>query len=125
MSSFAPSTANRIAAIASRTASDADGEALVAARLLVRELGRAATTIGEVVLKGLQPDHAVAPAGITAAHQGLAFEALRRADLFEPHELEFLETMSRTFIATERRRHWLESLVSRVRQQPPRRAGAA
>lgn len=130
MLSALPSSAiDRLAAIAARTASEADGEALSAARLLTRELAKAGLRIDDVIRRGVggPPLPPSSPSPTTRAaedHRDLAADALNTPLLFNASELAFIRSMRDAPRASEKQRSWLASLAARSRNYRSAMSGA-
>ncbi|TPG13180.1 hypothetical protein [Sphingomonas oligophenolica] len=118
---------HRIASIAARTVSDADGEALTAVRMLNRELRRNGLRIEELIAAGIMRDatSSTPSPAINTDHQQLAREALVAQTRFNERELDFLRTMAVARYCSGRQAEWLDGLVARSRVTPPAQRAAA
>ncbi len=111
----------RLAGVASRMASDHDGEALNATRLAVRTLARFGLRIGDVIDRGVAPVHlppTPLPPRSFRSHTHRAARCLATAQLWNEREIDFLRSMaSQRSAPTQRQEDWLIALEEKQARQ--------
>lgn len=106
----------RLAAVASRMASDHDGEALNACRMTVRTLGKHSLRIEDVLSTALRRVTKREKVASAYEHQRLAIRLLV-LNCWSPREREFLQSLSRwRGRPTEKQRDWLATLAERAEE---------
>jgi len=107
----------RLAGVASRMASDHDGEALNATRMAVRTLERFGFRIGDVIERGVAP---VAPAAQPRAAATRRSRTPREPRQYGVHAAQAMECLSEPHLWNERESEFLRSMAGQRRAPSPR-----
>jgi hypothetical protein len=130
MSSLGNNDSTRIVAIAALTASDRDGEALAASRMLNKVLTKLNLRLCDVVERGLKPTPAMNPhpafqpypASPSRTHHQQALDCLMLGkEIWSPKEREFLCDIRQCSSLSPKQREWLDRLVAKLGRTPKER----